>query len=84
MEFQSLLATLLVGLIAGWLAARLVRRRGLGFLGNMAVGVAGAFTASLVFPALGLSLGGGVLASILHATLGAIILLVLIGLIRRP
>lgn len=83
MGLESLVATLLVGLVAGWIAARVVRRAGLGLLGNMAVGVAGAFIASVIFPTLGLSIGGGIIAAIIHATLGAIILLVLIGLVRR-
>lgn len=83
MGFESIIAVLLVGMIAGWLAGKLVRGGGFGLLGNVVVGVLGAFVASLVLPALGLSIGGGWLASILHATFGAVILLVLIGLLRR-
>lgn len=82
MSLESLVVTLLVGLIAGWLAAKIVNRGGYGLLGNMVVGVVGAFVASLVFPALGLTIGTGIVSAILHATLGAIILLVLLRLLR--
>jgi uncharacterized membrane protein YeaQ/YmgE (transglycosylase-associated protein family) len=43
----------------------------------------GAFLAGMIFPALGFAVGGGALASIIHATIGAVILLFLIGLIRK-
>ena len=57
--------------------------RGFGLLGNIIVGIVGAFVAGLIFPALGFSVGGGIVASILHATIGAVILLFLIGLVKR-
>ena len=42
-----------------------------------------AFLAGLIFPALGFAVGGGIFASIFHATIGAVILLFLIGLVKR-
>jgi uncharacterized membrane protein YeaQ/YmgE (transglycosylase-associated protein family) len=57
--------------------------RGFGLMGNIIVGIVGAFVAGLIFPALGFSVGGGLISSIFHATIGAIILLFIIGLIRR-
>lgn len=83
MQFGSLFAMLLVGAVAGWLSGKLMQGRGFGFLGNIIVGVLGAFLAGLIFPALGFAVGGGLFASILHATIGAVILLFVIGLIRR-
>ncbi|MFP4450608.1 MAG: GlsB/YeaQ/YmgE family stress response membrane protein [Rhodosalinus sp.] len=80
--FESVLAMLLTGLVAGWLAAKLVRGGGLGLIGNMAVGVAGAFLAGVMLPVLGFGTGGGVVVTVLQATLGAIVVLVLIRLIR--
>ena len=56
---------------------------GFGLIGNIAVGILGAFIAGLLFPMFGLALGGGILASIIHATIGAVILLLLIRLVRR-
>ncbi len=83
MEFNSVIAMLLVGAIAGWIAGKLMKGRGFGLFGNIIVGVVGAFLAGLIFPALGFGVGGGMLASIFHATLGSVILLFLIGLVNR-
>ncbi len=84
MGLESLIAILIVGAVAGWLAGLIVRGRGHGILANVVVGVLGAFIASMVLPAIGLRIGGGgIVASILHATLGAVILLVLLRLIRQ-
>ena len=56
---------------------------GFGLIGNMVVGIIGAFIAGFLFPAIGISLGTGILSAILHATIGAIILLVLIRIVKQ-
>jgi uncharacterized membrane protein YeaQ/YmgE (transglycosylase-associated protein family) len=56
---------------------------GYGLLGNIVIGIVGAFIAGLILPRLGFALGGGILAAIVHATIGAVILLVLIRLVKR-
>ena len=83
MGIESLVVLLLIGAVAGWLAGLIMKGYGFGLIGNIVVGIVGAFIAGLVFPAIGVSLGSGILASILHATVGAVILLFLIGLIKR-
>ena len=83
MTFGSIIAMLVIGALAGWLSGKIMQGRGFGLMGNIIVGIVGAFVAGLIFPALGFSVGGGLFASIFHATIGAIILLFLIGLIRR-
>ncbi|WP_171124335.1 MULTISPECIES: GlsB/YeaQ/YmgE family stress response membrane protein [unclassified Ruegeria] len=83
MEFSSLLAMIFIGAIAGWLSGKIMEGRGFGLFGNIIVGVVGAFLAGTVFPALGFSVGGGLFSSIFFATIGAVILLFLIGLVRR-
>jgi uncharacterized membrane protein YeaQ/YmgE (transglycosylase-associated protein family) len=83
MGIESLLVFLIVGAIAGWLAGLLVKGYGFGLLGNIVVGVVGAFIAGWLFPTLGISLGTGIVAAIIHAVIGAVILLVLIRLIKR-
>ncbi|WP_093034948.1 GlsB/YeaQ/YmgE family stress response membrane protein [Ruegeria marina] len=83
MQFESLLVMLIVGALAGWLSGKIMAGRGFGLVGNLIVGIVGAFLAGLIFPALGFAVGGGFLASVLHATIGAVILLFLIGLIRK-
>lgn len=83
MGLESLLITLLIGGIAGWLASLVMRGFGFGIIGNIIVGIVGAFIASFLFPAIGVSLGSGYIAAILHAMIGAIILLFVIRLIKR-
>jgi uncharacterized membrane protein YeaQ/YmgE (transglycosylase-associated protein family) len=83
MGIESIIVILIVGAIAGWLAGLIVKGFGFGLLGNIVVGIVGAFIASYLFPAIGVSLGTGVIAAILHSTIGAVILLVLIRLIKR-
>ena len=83
MGVGSLLAVVIVGAIAGWLAGKIVSGFGFGLIGNIVVGVVGAFIAGQIFPRIGFGMGGGVPAAIIHATLGAVILLVLIRLVKR-
>jgi uncharacterized membrane protein YeaQ/YmgE (transglycosylase-associated protein family) len=85
MSGTSLIIFLLIGAIAGWLAGLIVRGFGFGLLGNIVVGIIGAFLAGWLLPTLGVSfsLGSPIVTSIVYAMIGAIVLLVLIGLIRR-
>jgi uncharacterized membrane protein YeaQ/YmgE (transglycosylase-associated protein family) len=81
MALESLIILLIVGAIAGWLAGTIVKGYGFGLIGNIVVGVVGAFIGGYLFPAyLGVE---GIVGSIISATIGAIILLVIIGLARR-
>lgn len=73
---------LIIGLIAGWLGSVVVRGRGLGLLGNLVVGVVGAFLGGYVLAAVGL-VPFGLLGEIIQATVGAIVLLVIIKALRR-
>lgn len=83
MGIESLLVFLIVGAIAGWLAGLIVKGYGFGLLGNIVVGIVGAFIAGWLFPRLGISLGGGIIGAIIAAVIGAVILLVLIRLVKR-
>jgi uncharacterized membrane protein YeaQ/YmgE (transglycosylase-associated protein family) len=83
MGIESLLVFLIVGAIAGWLAGQLVKGYGFGLLGNIVVGIVGAFIAGWLFPRLGFGVGGGFFWAILHSTIGAVILLVLLRIIKQ-
>ncbi len=83
LTLESLLIFLLVGAIAGWLAGLIVKGRGLGLVGNIVIGIVGAFLAGWLLPQLGLYIGGGLVGAILNAMIGAIILLVIIMAIRK-
>jgi uncharacterized membrane protein YeaQ/YmgE (transglycosylase-associated protein family) len=79
---ESLLVILAVGIAAGWLAGQMVQGTGLGLVGDLVVGIAGAFVARLIFPQLGIHLGSGIVSEIVEAAIGAILLLVIIRLVR--
>lgn len=83
MSLEAILIVLLVGAVAGWLAGLIVRGAGFGLIGDIIIGIIGAFIAHWLFPKLGIQLGTGVVRSILDATIGAVILLLVIRLIRR-
>ena len=83
MTIESIIVIILVGAIAGWLAGLIVKGYGYGLLGNIVIGIVGAFVAGLIFPRLGLSIGSGIVSAIIYATIGAVILLFLIRLIKR-
>jgi uncharacterized membrane protein YeaQ/YmgE (transglycosylase-associated protein family) len=82
MSGESLLVILFVGLVAGWLAGQIVRGTGFGVIGDLIVGILGAFIGSWLLPQLGIHLGTGVISAIVNATLGAILLLLVVRLFR--
>lgn len=78
---MNLALFILIGLIAGALAGRVVSGHGYGLLGDIAVGVIGAFLGGWIFSTfLGVA-GGGVLMSLVAAFIGAIALLWVIRLV---
>ena len=82
MAGESLLIILLVGAIAGWLAGQIVQGTGYGLLMDIVIGIIGAFIGSWVLPRLGIHLGAGLVAAIANATIGALLLLLTIKLVR--
>ena len=56
---------------------------GFGLIGNIVVGIVGAFIAGWLLPRLGISIGGGIISAIIYAMIGAVILLVIIGFFKR-
>ena len=82
MSNQSLLVILLVGIVAGWLAGQIVRGTGFGIIGDLLVGIVGAFIGNWLLPRIGVHLGTGVVSAIVNATVGAILLLIVVRLFR--
>jgi uncharacterized membrane protein YeaQ/YmgE (transglycosylase-associated protein family) len=80
---MGILAALVIGAIAGWLAGLIVRGAGFGLIGNIVVGIIGALVASWLLPQLGVSLGGSAVRDIANATIGAVVVLVILSLVRR-
>ena len=79
---EGIIVILFVGLVAGWLAGKIVRGTGFGIVGDILVGIAGAFVSTLLFPKLGFHLGTGIGSEIIYSALGAILLLLIVRLIR--
>jgi len=80
---DSIIITLIVGAIAGWLAGQIVRGFGFGLLWNIVIGIVGAFIGVWLLTTLHVVPFAGFLGSIINATIGAVVLLVIIGFIRR-
>ena len=83
MSGQGLLVILFVGLVAGWLAGKIVRGAGFGIIGDILIGIAGAIIASLLFPKLGISIPvGHLVREIIYSAIGAVVLLLIVRLVR--
>jgi len=74
---------ILIGLLAGWLAGKVMGGGGYGFIGDIIVGVIGALIGGFILGMLGVSAGGGLIGSLVVATIGAIILLFAVRLIKK-
>jgi uncharacterized membrane protein YeaQ/YmgE (transglycosylase-associated protein family) len=80
---ESLIVIIGVGIVAGWLAGQVMRGTGFGILGDLIVGIVGAFVGSWLLPQLHVHLGNGILSAIINATIGAVLVLFVLGLLRR-
>lgn len=79
---MNLLIFLIIGALAGWLAGVVMKGRGFGVVINMVVGVLGAFFGGWLLPRLGVSFGGDI-GVFITAFIGAVLLLAIIGLIKK-
>lgn len=90
MDIVQILIMLAIGAVAGWLAGNIMRGGGFGLIGNIIVGVVGSIIGRFIGEMLGAG-GGNVLTIpgppivgvLIWATLGAVVLLLIIGLIRK-
>lgn len=81
MSNQSLLVILIVGIVAGWLAGKVVRGAGFGIIGDLLIGIIGAFIGGWLLPRAGIQLGTGVVSAFVNAAIGAILLLLVVRLL---
>ena len=79
---ESLLVILFVGLVAGWLAGQIVRGAEFGLIGDLVIGIIGAFIGDWLLPQIGIHLGTGIVSAIINAAIGAVLLLLVVGLLR--
>jgi uncharacterized membrane protein YeaQ/YmgE (transglycosylase-associated protein family) len=82
-EFNSLIVLLAVGLVAGWLAGLIMQGSGYGIIGNIIIGIVGAFIGFYLLRGLHVAMPYGIVGTIITATIGAVVLMFFIGLLRR-
>ena len=82
-DVGQIITLLVIAIFVGWLAGVITRGGGFGLIGDMMVAVAGAFAGYYLFDLFGISLGGGYLDLIITSTVGAIIVVMLIRLVKR-
>ena len=82
MDTQSLILFLVIGLVAGWLASRIMKGKGFGLIGDLIIGVIGAILGGWLFGFLGITVGG-IIGSLVTALVGAIVFLYLLRIIKK-
>lgn len=82
MSVSALLGFLIIGLIAGWLAGQVMKGGGYGIVGDMIIGVIGAFLGGWLFSLIGIS-AGGLIGELITAFVGAVVLIFLLRMIKR-
>lgn len=82
MGLEALIVTLVVGGVAGWLAGQIMKGRGFGLIGNIIVGIVGAVIGGWLLGNLGF-FPGGLVGQLITALIGAVLLLFVIGLIKK-
>ena len=83
MSAETFIIWLLVGAVAGWLAGLVVRGGGFGLVGNIIVGIIGAFLGGWLFGVAGFTIGAGIINTIFTAFVGAVVLLLIVRVIKR-
>lgn len=79
---MGIILFLMIGAVAGWLAGLIMKGRGFGVLGNIVVGIIGGFLGGFLFGLLGVA-GGGLIGSLVTSLVGAVVLLFIVGLIKK-
>lgn len=83
MTAEALVILILIGALAGWLAGLVVRGFGFGLFGNIIIGILGAFLGTWLLAQFGVVFTTGIVNTILTATLGAVILLLIVRVLKR-
>ena len=83
MDSHSIIAWLIIGALAGWLAGVLVKGGGFGLIGDIVVGIIGAFIGGWLAGVLHIHVGSGWISSIITAAVGAALLIFVLRAVRR-
>lgn len=79
---MGIIVMLIVGALAGWIAGRIMKGKGFGVLGNIAVGIVGGVLGGWLLGWIGFA-GEGLFATLVTAVIGACVLLFLLGLVKK-
>lgn len=82
MDITSLIIFLIIGALAGWIAGSIMKGKGYGIVGNMVIGIIGAVIGGLIFDLVGIA-AGGFIGSLITATVGAIVLIYTVRLLKK-
>jgi len=82
MDMTGLIIFLVIGAVAGWLAGTIMKGGGFGPLGNITIGIIGGVIGGFLFRLLVIA-ASGLIGSMVTATVGAVVLLFVIGLFKK-
>ena len=82
MDITSLILTIILGAVIGWLAGQIMKGKGFGALGNVIIGILGAVFGGYLLGVIGIGLSG-LVGTIIQGVIGAVALLFLIGLVKK-
>jgi uncharacterized membrane protein YeaQ/YmgE (transglycosylase-associated protein family) len=80
---MSFLIWIVVGVIAGWAAGKIMKGSGYGVLGDLVLGLLGGLVGGWLLGVLGLYSGGGLIPSIITAIIGAVVLVAIVRMIKK-
>ena len=80
---MEILIVLAIGAVAGWLGSVIMTGQGFGLLANIVIGIVGSFIGSELLAMVGIFDEGSLLGTILTATFGAVVLLFIVGIIKK-
>ena len=80
---NDLLWPIIVGIVAGFLAGKVMKGKGFGLIFNLLVGVGGAILGGWLFGQFGISVGTGLVSTLITALIGAILLLFIINILKK-
>jgi len=82
MDIQTILIIVAIGAVAGWLAGVIMSGSGFGLLGDIVIGIIGAVVGGFLFGLLGLA-AVGLIGQIISATVGAVVLIYILRLVKK-
>lgn len=81
-DIHSLIGIIVVGILIGWVASKLVHGKGMGLIPDMVVGILGAFIGNILADKLHIHIADGILGTLALSLLGSVVLLVVIRLLK--